>query len=142
MKRFTWVFLLALPFASGSSLAQQKVESKGIKGKVGLESIISGYLSELNGKYKLRVTELRWEPGAHVGDHHHAAPGIRYVASGELTILEQGKTVVYKAGDYYYESGDVTHSADNKSNSPVLVLQFEILPADLKGGTLIPPKPR
>jgi quercetin dioxygenase-like cupin family protein len=55
-----------------------------------------------------------------------------------LTILEQGKTVVYKAGDYYYESGDVTHSADNKSNSPVLVLQFEILPA----GTLIPPKPR
>ena len=142
MKPFTWVFLLALPFASGSSLAQQKVESKGITGKVGLESLISGYLTELNGRYKLRVTELRWEPGAHVGDHHHAAPGIRYVASGELTILQQGKTVVYKAGDYYYESGDVTHSADNKSNSPVLVLQFEILPADLKGGTLIPPKPR
>jgi hypothetical protein len=41
-----------------------KVETKGLTAKIRFESILSGYLDELNGKYKLRVTELVLEPGA------------------------------------------------------------------------------
>jgi hypothetical protein len=33
-----------------------KVETKGLTAKIKFESVLSGYLSDLNGKYKLRVT--------------------------------------------------------------------------------------
>jgi quercetin dioxygenase-like cupin family protein len=101
---------------------------------------MSGYLTELNGKYKLRATETTIEPGGFVGEHHHIGPGIRYIASGELTYVEGGRTTIYKAGDYFYESGDVTHSAYNKGSSPMVNIIFEILPADWKGGSAVLPK--
>jgi quercetin dioxygenase-like cupin family protein len=143
VKRPLALCAFALALVSDASSAQPRVEARGVTGRVGLEAVISsGYLAELNGRYKLRVTEFRWEPGARVGEHHHAAPGIRYVASGEVTVFEGGTTAVYRAGDYYYEAGDVAHNAANLASSPALVLQFEVLPAEFKGGTLIPPRPR
>ena len=102
--------------------------------------MVSGYLTDLNGKYKLRVTETVWEPGGYIGEHHHVGPGIRYIVSGEFTFVEEGKTTTYKKGDYFYESGDKTNSASNKTKSPVVLLNFELLPADLKGGSAIPVK--
>jgi quercetin dioxygenase-like cupin family protein len=56
--------LLALLQFSGGAVAQQKVESVGITPAVKLEEVISGHLTELNGKFKLRVTELTFAPGA------------------------------------------------------------------------------
>jgi hypothetical protein len=38
---------------------------------------LSGPLSELNGKFKLTVTELTLDPGGYVGEHNHVGPGIR-----------------------------------------------------------------
>jgi quercetin dioxygenase-like cupin family protein len=140
MKRLAVVILVSLLHIGGYSFAQQKVDVKGVTSKVKLEEVVSGYLTDLNGKYKLRVSEITLEPGGFVGEHHHVGPGVRFVASGELTFVEGGKTTVYKAGDYYYESGDVSHSGYNKSSSPLLIIQFEVLPADWKGGTAIPPK--
>jgi len=142
MKRLALMILVALLCAVGYSLAQQKVDVKGVKGKVTLEEPVSGHLTELNGKYKLRVTEVTVDPGGLVGEHHHVGPGIRYVASGELTFVQAGKTTVYKAGDYYFESGDVSHSGYNKSTSPLFIIQFEILPENWKGGSVVPPKAR
>ena len=45
--------------AQGSAGGPGKVDTKGLTAKIKYENVLSGYLGELNGKYKLRVTELR-----------------------------------------------------------------------------------
>jgi quercetin dioxygenase-like cupin family protein len=115
-----------------------KVETKGLTAKIRYESVLSGYLGELNGRYKLRVTELVLEPGGYVGEHHHAGPGIRQVTSGQMTYVLPDKTVVYGPGDFFFESGDVTHTAMNKTDAPMVHLLFEILPASLQGPSIMP----
>jgi len=140
MKRLTLLLFVALFYIAGSSSAQQQVDRKGVTTTVKLEQVMSGYLTDLNGKYKLRVTEAIYEPGGYIGEHHHVGPGIRYLASGEWTRVQGGKTTTHKAGEYWYASGDITGSASNKTNSPVRIINFEILPADWKGGSAVPPK--
>ena len=144
MKRLTLLLFVAVfsivGYVVGFSSAQQQVERKGLASTVKLEGTDFGYLSELNGKYKLRVTETIIEPGGYVGEHNHVGPGIRYLVSGELELVEHGKTRAYKAGDYFYETGAITNGASNKGSSPVVNLIFEILPADWKGGSAVPPK--
>ena len=115
-----------------------KVETKGLTAKIRFESVLSGFLGDLNGKYKLRVTELVLEPGGYVGEHHHAGPGIRQVTSGYMTYVLPDKTVVYGPGDFFFESGDVTHTAQNKTDAPMVHLLFEILPASLQGPSIMP----
>lgn len=136
---YTMIFTLAMA-ATVPAFAQQTVDRKGAASTIKLQQVVSGHLTEINGKYKLQVTETTYEPGGYTGEHHHVGPGIRYVVSGELTFVEEGKTTVYRAGDYFYEAGNITNAAYNKSSSPVRVLIFEILPADWKGGSAVPPK--
>jgi quercetin dioxygenase-like cupin family protein len=107
---------------------------------VKIEEVTFGHLSELNGKFKLRATELTFAPGGFIGEHHHIGPGIRYIISGELTFIEGGQSTVYKAGDYYYETGNIAHSAENKTNLPLRILVMEILPKDWSGPAMIPPR--
>ena len=140
MKRVTVLVFVALFHVVGYSSAQQQVDRKGVVATVKLEQVVSGYLTDVNGKYKLRVTEAIYEPGGYIGEHHHVGPGIRYLASGEWTYVSQGKTTIRKAGEYWYSSGDVANSASNKGNSPVRIINFEILPADWKAGSAVPPK--
>ena len=141
MKRTSlFVACITLFLVAGHASAQQKLERKGTASKVKLEEVMSGYLTALNGKYKLVATETSFEPGGYAGDHHHIGPGIRYVVSGELTLVGEGKTRTYKAGEYFFESGDVTTAAYNKGTSPLRLILFEILPADWKGGSAVPPK--
>ena len=141
MKRLVISGLLAMLYVT-NSVAQDawKLERKNFDSKIKLEAAVSGYLADLNGKYKLRVTEVTLGPGGYVGEHHHAAPGMRVVTAGELTFVQAAKTTIYKAGDIFYESGNVTHSAHNKGNVPVVLLITEIIPVDWKGGTAIQPK--
>jgi len=107
--------------------------------EVKLEVSVSGHLEELNGKFKLRASETVYQPGGYIGEHHHIGPGIRYVASGELTYIQGEKTTVYKKGDYFYESGDITHTAINKTSQPVVIINFELLPKDWNGSSAMPP---
>jgi quercetin dioxygenase-like cupin family protein len=51
------------------------------------ETFDAGHLAELNGKFKMRATEVVFAPGADLGVHHHVGPGIRYVVSGTLTVI-------------------------------------------------------
>lgn len=122
----------------GAQTPSGKVDTKGLTAKIKFESVLSGYLGEVNGKYKLRVTELVLEPGGYVGEHHHAGPGIRQVTSGYMTYVLPDKTVVYGPGDFFFESGDVSHTAQNKTDAPMVHVLFEILPADLKGPSIMP----
>jgi len=116
------------------------VERKDVDSKTKLESVVAGYLPELNGKYRLRVSELTFKPGGYVGEHHHLAPGMRIVTAGELTFVQGDKVTIYKPGDVFYEPGNVTHTAHNKTNAPVVLLSFEIVPIDLTGSTQVLPK--
>jgi quercetin dioxygenase-like cupin family protein len=140
MKRITLIFFVTLFCVVGYSSAQQQVERKGVASAVKLGGENFGFLSDLNGKYKLVVSQTTFEPGGYVGEHNHVGPGIRYVASGEITLVEEGKARIYKTGDYFYETGDITNSASNKGSLPAVLITFEILPADWKGGSAVPPK--
>ncbi len=115
-----------------------EVVKQGQHGIVKLEHVVAGHLSELNGRYKLRVTEVTYDPAGFIGDHHHAGPGIRCVTAGELTYTQSEKTTVYRSGDCFFESGDVTHSASNQTERPVVLLNFELLPAHWAEGSAIP----
>jgi quercetin dioxygenase-like cupin family protein len=120
--------------------AQEKVEAQGITSTIKLEELVYGHLAELNGKFKLRATEVTFAPEAYLGAHHHVGPGIRYVLAGEVTFTEVGQATIYKAGDYFFESGNVVHTAQNKTKLPLVILFVEILPKDWDAPTVIPPK--
>ena len=66
---------------------------------------------------------------------------MRYIATGELTFIEGGKATSYKAGDFFYESGDIVHTAENKTKAPLRIVFFEILPVTWSGVSVITPKP-
>jgi quercetin dioxygenase-like cupin family protein len=141
MKRWVVSGLIAM-FCIANTFAQEagKVERKGTAGKVKQEEVVSGYLTALNGKYKLRVSENTFQPGGFVGDHHHVGPGIRVVTAGEFTLVQAGKTTVKKVGDTFYEGGDVSIAVYNKGKVAAVILNFEILPVDWKGSSNIPVK--
>jgi quercetin dioxygenase-like cupin family protein len=149
MRKGLVLFLvLALGVAAGAFgdrvLAQPAVspiapESKGLHSTIKFEQVISSHLKDVNGKYKLRAGEVTFDPGGYIADHQHRGPGIRMVTAGQLTLVQEGKTTVYKPGDFWLEGGDITNSASNKGTVPVTLMQFELLPADLKGSSSFVP---
>ena len=140
MRRFTLLVLVALLGGADRMAAQETVETRGITSAIKIDEVIFGHLTELNGKFKLRATEFTFAPDGYVGVHHHVGPGIRYVISGELTFAEGGQETVYKAGEYYFETGNLAHTAQNKTNLPLRVLAVEILPKDWTAPVMIAPK--
>ena len=126
--------------ASAQTPVPVKVDTKGLVAKIKFEAALAGFLSEINGKYKLRVTELTLEPGGYVGEHNHVGPGIRQVTLGQMTYVLPDKTTVYGPGDFFFEAGDINHTVFNKTDAPMVHLLFEVLPADLTGPSLIPVK--
>ncbi len=142
--------LAALPLAAmlaqaGRAAAQTtgtpspvRVDTQGLTARIRFEEVVSGPLAEVNGRFKLRVTELALAPGGHIGEHNHLGPGIRQVTAGEMTYVLPNRTVAYKPGDFFFESGDVNHTVYNKTDAPMVHMLFEILPTDVSGPSLIP----
>jgi quercetin dioxygenase-like cupin family protein len=141
MMRLILSAFLALVAGAERLSAQDTVEARGITSAIKLEEITFGHLPELNGKFKLRATEVTFAPEGFLGAHHHIGPGIRYVLSGEVTFTEGGQTTIYKAGDYFFETGNLAHTAENKTKLPLRILFVEILPKDWTAPTVIVPKP-
>ena len=139
MMRFTLLLFMVLLSGTGRLAAQEKVEARGITPVIKLDEVIFGHLNELNGKFKMRATEVTFAPDGYLGVHHHIGPGIRYVLSGELTFTEGGHVTVYKAGDYFFETGNLAHTAQNKTNLPLRILFVEVLPKDWAGPTVVLP---
>jgi len=133
--------LLLLLFGGVGRLSAQSVEARGISSEIKLEEVVFGHLAEINGKFKLRATEVTFAPGAYLGVHHHVGPGIRYVLSGEVAFTEGGHTTIYKTGDYFFETGNLAHTAQNNTTQPLRILFVEILPKDWSAPTVIAPKP-
>jgi quercetin dioxygenase-like cupin family protein len=119
------------------------VELKGFHAKVKAELTELGHLSELNGKYRIRVTEVTMDPGGFMHAHHHLGPGLRCIQSGEMKYEISGKTTIYKAGDCFTETGATTHESSNEGAAPVVLLNFELLPAAMpEGKGSVIPAPR
>ena len=114
------------------------VEVTGVTSEVRIEHVLSGHLTSLNGRYKMRATLTVYEPGGSIGIHHHAGPGMRYVLAGELTYLQPGRTTVYRAGDWFYEAGDTVHTSINRSAARDTILNVELLPVDWFGPSMMP----
>jgi hypothetical protein len=58
MRRFTLLLLVALLGGTDRMAAQETVETRGITSVIKIDEVIFGHLTELNGKFKLRATEL------------------------------------------------------------------------------------
>lgn len=135
-----------LSFVTGAitvALADEplKVDTKGVTAKILYEApITGGLLPELKGKYKMRITQITIAAGGHVGDHNHLGPGIRQMTAGEMEYILPDKTSIYRTGDFFFETGDVSHRVNNKTADSNSHLLFEILPMDLKGPSLIIPR--
>jgi quercetin dioxygenase-like cupin family protein len=140
MRRFTLLVLVALLGGTVRLAAQETVETRSVTSVIKIDEVIFGHLTELNGKFKLRATELTFAPDGYIGVHHHIGPGIRYVISGELTFAEGGQETIYKAGEYFFETGNLAHTAQNKTNVPLRLLVVEILPKDWTAPAMIAPK--
>lgn len=123
--------------ASHAQVESGAVERSGLHADLKIEQLINGNLTELNGKYKLRVAAVTYEPGGFVGNHHHAGPGLRCVFEGTLTYVQEGVTNHYGPGDCFYESGNVDHQAMNEGTDPVHLFNFQILPKDWTGSSAI-----
>jgi quercetin dioxygenase-like cupin family protein len=130
------VVLVVVPVLGLGDAGQ--VAKQGQHSAVKLEHVVAGHLSELNGRYKLRVTEVTYDPAGFIGEHHHAGPGIRCVTGGELMYVQADRTTVYRTGDCFFESGDISHTAFNRTDKPTVLLNFEVLPADWSEGSAIP----
>ena len=145
LQALTVLPLMALAMQPGKARAQApgspvRVDTKGLAAKIKFEAPLGGFLTEINGKYKLRVTELTLAPGGQVGEHNHVGPGIRQVTSGYMTYVLPKETIVYGPGDFFFETGDVNHTVFNKTDAPMVHVLFEILPVDHSGPSLIPVK--
>jgi quercetin dioxygenase-like cupin family protein len=135
--------LILIPAGIGSGNAQQqaldpRIDVKGVTRKIIAEEVLAGYLTELNGKYKMTVAEFTIAPGGYFGPHHHAGPGFRCVTAGEVTNIEPDKTTVIKAGQCFWEAGDKTHTPRNNGDTPVRGLVIELLPASFAANSLLP----
>jgi quercetin dioxygenase-like cupin family protein len=116
------------------------VEMTGVKPALKMQTPVEGFFTPLNGKLDLRATELEIEPGGSIKDHYHFGPGIRRMLSGELTLIYQDtkKEQVVRAGDYFYEPGDVNINGVNRGKEPAKLVIVELVPAGLKGSAMVP----
>ena len=137
--------LVALLSRPGEAAAQAsggspgKVDTKGLTAKIKFESVLSGYLTDLNGKYKLRVTELVLEPGGYVGEHHHGPrdpPGD--VGLHDLCPTGQDRGL-WPRGLLLRIGRRHAHGAE-QDRTPMVHILLEILPADHKGPSIMPAK--
>ena len=78
MRRFTLLLFVVLLGGTDRMAGQETVETRGITSVIKIDEVIFGHLTELNGKFKLRATELTFAPDGYVGVHHHVGPGVRY----------------------------------------------------------------
>jgi quercetin dioxygenase-like cupin family protein len=145
LQAFAALTLMGLVTRSSQAAEQtggspMKVDTKGLVAKIKFEAPLGGFLTDINGKYKLRVTELTLAPGGYVGEHNHVGPGIRQVTSGYMTYVLPTETVVYGPGDFFFETGDINHTVFNKTDAPMVHVLFEVLPVDLSGPSLMPVK--
>jgi len=117
------------------------VNMSGVKAAIKMQQPVEGFFAPINGKLDMRATEVEIEPGGAIRDHYHFGPGIRRVLAGELTLVyvqSNNKEQVVRAGEFFYEPGDVNIHAVNRGKETAKLLIVELVPVGLKGSAMVP----
>lgn len=111
------IFIASISYGNGC-VAQGTVERLTL-----LEKQVDLPSEQVNSK----VMRVKFSPGFKTPWHTHEGPGPRYVIKGELTVVENGKTNVYKSGDVFWETGALM-SVENTGGEFAELLIFELDP--------------
>ena len=122
-----WLLTLVAGIGIGTAIGQQSppLDMKGVDIKV--MSTIE-LAPDMPG-HQLRIRTITFEPGGKVGVHSHKdRPAFAYIREGMLTELRDGGYVKqYKPGDVLTESRDVTHSAENRGKSKLVIVGVDVI---------------
>ena len=91
MRRFTFMLFVALLGAMERLAAQEHVEIRSITSEIKLDEIVYGHMTEINGKFKMRATEVTFAPGGFLGVHHHVGPEFDTRFPARLRSLKQDR---------------------------------------------------
>jgi hypothetical protein len=59
------------------------------------------------------------------------------MTGGKMEYVLPDRTVTYRGGDFFFETGDVSHQVESRTASRHLL--FEIVPVDARGASVVPP---
>jgi len=122
-----WLLTLAAGIGIGTVVGQQSppTENKGLDAKV----VGTIDLAPDMPGYQLRLRHIVFEPGGVAGMHSHKErPAFAYILEGALTELREGGYArEYKPGEVITESRDVTHWAENRGTSKVVLVGVDII---------------
>ncbi len=122
-----WLITLLAGIGIGTAIGQQSppMDMKGVD----IKPMSTVDLAPDMPNYQLRARTITFEPDGKVGVHSHKdRPAFAYIKEGTLTELRDGGYVKeYKAGDIITESRDVTHSAENRTKSKVVIVGIDLI---------------
>jgi quercetin dioxygenase-like cupin family protein len=129
-KSVVWSGVIALAFGLGTAVGQQSPpkENKGVVIERTGTLDLAGEIEGMQGR-QLRLRVIKAEPGGVFGIHSHKdRPAVAFVMQGTLTEYREGGYVKeYGPGGTLTEGKDVTHWAENKGTTPLVLLVADIL---------------
>ena len=79
-----------------------------------------------SGKAMITAFEFTVPVGAPVTPHTHSFPVLIMIQQGEIELIHEGKTQVFKAGDAFVEDVGIVHESKNIGNVPVKAIVVAI----------------
>ena len=79
-----------------------------------------------SGKAKITAFEFTVPVGAPVTPHTHSFPVLIMIQQGEIELIHEGKTQVFKAGDAFVEDVGIVHESKNIGDVPVKAIVVAI----------------
>jgi quercetin dioxygenase-like cupin family protein len=119
----------ALAVGLGIAIGQQTPPSANQGVKISPPTVLdlTDEIDNVNGR-QLRLRVVTIEPGGVVALHsHNGRPAVAYVLQGVLTEHREGAgTIDYYEGQSWTEGKDTTHWAENKGNTPTVVVAVDV----------------
>ncbi len=120
---------VALAFGLGIAVGQQTppTVNQGVKISPPTALDLTDEIDGVNGR-QLRLRVVTIEPGGVVAVHsHNGRPAVAYVLQGTLTEHREGSGAIdHYEGQSITEGKDTTHWAENKGNTPVVVVAVDV----------------
>jgi len=120
-------FVLTVAVLACMAVLPRAVEAQSEKPtqQVLLEKMVELVSNQVN----VKIRHIKFPVGFKTPEHTHKGPGPRYVLKGQVKVIEGGKTVTYKAGEVFWESG-IPMTAENVGSDESEVIVIELLPVE------------
>lgn len=92
------------------------------------QSLLNKSVSLPSQDIDAQVIKVHFPPGYKTPKHTHDGPGPRYVLKGQLRVIDNGETHIYKAGQVFWESGSEM-TVENVGRSDAEIVIFQMIPA-------------